>query len=52
MYFDDAAEDTVHVASVDTQLRWVLSANGLAMLVLGLFWSPLIDWCLRAVGTH
>jgi NADH-quinone oxidoreductase subunit N len=52
MYFDDAAEDTVHVASADTQLRWVLSANGLAMLVLGLFWSPLIDWCLRAVGTH
>jgi len=21
-----------------------------AMLVLGLFWGPLIDWCLRAVS--
>jgi hypothetical protein len=31
-------------------LRWLLSANALLMLVLGLFWSPLLDLCTRAFG--
>ena len=50
MYFDSPAEESRQLASSDTHLRWVLSANGVAMLVLGLFWGPLIDWCLRAVS--
>jgi NADH-quinone oxidoreductase subunit N len=50
MYFDAPAEDSRQVAGSDSHLRWVLSINGLAMLVLGLFWGPLIDWCVRAVS--
>ncbi|MEZ5457205.1 MAG: NADH-quinone oxidoreductase subunit NuoN [Lysobacteraceae bacterium] len=50
MYFDSPAEESRQLASSDSHLRWVLSANGVAMLVLGLFWGPLIDWCLRAVS--
>lgn len=50
MYFDAPAEDSRQLASSDSHLRWVLSINGLAMLALGLFWGPLIDWCVRAVS--
>ena len=34
----------------DTPLRWLLSLNGVALLVLGLFWGPLIGVVLSAFG--
>ena len=35
---------------VDRGFRLILSLNGLALLVLGIFWSPLLDWCIRALS--
>jgi NADH-quinone oxidoreductase subunit N len=50
MYFD-APRDTAELALPgDKSFRWVLSINGVALLVLGVFWGPLIDWCYRAMG--
>ncbi|MCB1567963.1 MAG: NADH:ubiquinone oxidoreductase subunit N, partial [Xanthomonadales bacterium] len=48
MFFDPPAEDVKIVPQSDLQLRWVFSANALAMLVLGLFWNPLLDMCIAA----
>ena len=48
MYFDKPAADSVLAASANLPLRWVLSINALALLVLGVLWGPLFDWCLRA----
>ena len=48
MYFDKPAADSVLAASRNLPLRWVLSLNALALLVLGVLWGPLFDWCLRA----
>jgi len=50
MYFDQPAEDSALIVSSDATLRWVLSANALALLVLGVFQGPLLDWCLRGFG--
>lgn len=50
MFFDPPSDDVRIELQADVQLRWVFSANALAMLVLGLFWSPLMDMCLRAFG--
>ena len=47
MYFDPPAERDVRPAR-DPGLSFGLSANGLAQLALGLFWGPLIAWCLLA----
>jgi NADH-quinone oxidoreductase subunit N len=47
MYFDPPTERDVRPAR-DTGLSFGLSANGLAQLALGLFWGPLIAWCLLA----
>lgn len=49
MYFDEP-EDTTQADDrpADAHLRWVLSANALLLLVLGLAWSPLMEWCQRA----
>jgi len=50
IYFD-APEDTTALAlPADVPFRWLLSINGIALLVLGLFWGPLIAWCYRAFG--
>jgi len=50
IYFD-APEDTTALAlPADMPFRWLLSINGIALLVLGLFWGPLIAWCYRAFG--
>lgn len=50
MFFDPPSDDVRIEPQADVQLRWVFSANALAMLVLGLFWSPLMEMCLRAFG--
>ncbi len=47
--FFDAPSDQVRIEpQSDPQLRWVFSANALAMLVLGIFWNPLLELCLAA----
>ena len=48
MFFDAHSDEVTIEPQADPQLRWVFSVNALAMLVLGLFWSPLLDLCLAA----
>ncbi|MEW7981071.1 MAG: NADH-quinone oxidoreductase subunit NuoN [Candidatus Sedimenticola endophacoides] len=48
MYFDKPVDETPLSAGLDTQV--VLSLNGLAMLVLGLFPAGLLSICAAAVG--
>ena len=50
MFFDAPADDNKARPIVDAQARWLLSANALLMLVLGVFWSPLLDLCVKAFG--
>jgi len=50
MYFDAPTDGTVLALPKDLPLRWLLSINGLALLILGLYWGPLIGWCYRAFG--
>ncbi|MFB9069008.1 NADH-quinone oxidoreductase subunit NuoN [Pseudofulvimonas gallinarii] len=47
MYFDKP-EGADAMPAKDRGLSIALSANGLAQLGLGLYWGPLIAWCLRA----
>ena len=47
MYFDKARDDVLALPD-DRPLRWVMSLNGLALLVMGVAWGPLFDWCLRS----
>jgi NADH-quinone oxidoreductase subunit N len=48
MYFDQPVDDTPLSVGIDTQV--VLSINGLAMLVLGLFPAGLFALCANAFG--
>jgi NADH-quinone oxidoreductase subunit N len=48
MYFDKAEDDTP--LAPDFDLRFGLSANGLAMLLLGIFPGGLMALCLQAMG--
>jgi NADH-quinone oxidoreductase subunit N len=48
MYFADAADSTPLHAAAD--MRIVISANALALLVLGLFPGGLLDLCSRVLG--
>jgi len=50
MYFDVADDKSALALPGDLPFRWLLSLNGAALLVLGLFWGPLIAWCYRAFG--
>jgi NADH-quinone oxidoreductase subunit N len=50
MYFDPPVETAALTLPQDVPLRWLLSINGVALLVLGLYWGPLIGWCYRAFG--
>lgn len=50
MFFDAPSDDNKARPISDAQARWLLSANALLMLVLGLFWGPLLDLCVRAFG--
>jgi NADH-quinone oxidoreductase subunit N len=47
MYFDDAQDRAPLVAGAD--MRFVLSANGLAVLLLGILPGPLMQACLDAI---
>jgi NADH-quinone oxidoreductase subunit N len=49
MYFDAPLEDAPPLeAKRDFPMRWVLSANALALLALGFGSGPLLDLCQRA----
>jgi len=48
MYFDQPVDQTPLTLGVDTQV--VLSMNGLAMLILGLFPAGLLTLCSKAIG--
>jgi NADH-quinone oxidoreductase subunit N len=48
MYFADATDDTPLVAAHD--MRIVISANALGLLVLGLFPGGLLELCARVLG--
>jgi NADH-quinone oxidoreductase subunit N len=50
MYFDAPADKSALALPQDLPLLWVLSINGVALLVLGVMWGPLIGWCYRAFG--
>ena len=50
MYFDAPADKSALALPQDLPLRWLLSINGMALLVLGVLWGPLIGWCYRAFG--
>ena len=50
MYFDKPVEGSVLQVQSDRPLRVVLSLNALSLLVLGLYWGPLLGWCRRAFG--
>lgn len=50
MYFDKPAEGSQLQARPDATLRVMLSLNALSLLVLGLYWGPLLGWCRRAFG--
>ena len=48
MYFDAPQDDAPLALPADRAFRWSLSLNGLALLALGVAWSPLLEWCNRA----
>ena len=49
MYFDKPISDVVIQPSIDTQI--IVSVNGLAMLVLGMFPAALFSACKTAIGS-
>jgi NADH-quinone oxidoreductase subunit N len=48
MYFDRAQQEAKAIHS-SLDMRWVLSANGLAILVLGILPGPLMTLCARVI---
>ena len=48
MYFDAPVDDTTLALPRARSFRWVLSLNALALVVMGIAWGPLFDWCLRS----
>lgn len=47
MYFDEPVGEPV-LPRADRLLRLVFGVNALGLLVLGVFWSPLMAWCQSA----
>ncbi len=47
MYFDEPAGEPLQVRS-NRPLRAMFAVNALALLVLGLAWNPVMDWCQKA----
>ncbi len=47
MYFDEAVGESASPRA-DRVLRVVFGVNALALLVVGLFWSPVMAWCQQA----
>ncbi|WP_426661240.1 NADH-quinone oxidoreductase subunit NuoN [Rhodanobacter aciditrophus] len=50
MYFDKPVEGGADQSTPDGSLRVVLSINALALLVLGVYWGPLLGWCRHSFG--
>jgi len=50
MYFDKPVDGGADKAQPDGFLRVVLSLNALALLALGMYWGPLLEWCRHAFG--
>jgi NADH-quinone oxidoreductase subunit N len=50
MYFDKPEEGGADQPQADAPLRVVLSINALALLVLGVYWGPLLGWCRHSFG--
>ena len=50
MYFDKAEEGGADQSAPDMSMRVVLSINALALLVLGVYWGPLLGWCRHSFG--
>jgi len=50
MYFDEPAGTPLQPRD-GAPLRAVFTVNALALLGLGLFWSPIMAWCQQAFGT-
>ena len=48
MYFDAPLDSAPLALPPDRSFRWALSLNALALVVLGVAWSPLLEWCNRA----
>ena len=48
MYFDEPVGELV--PRDDRPLQIVFGVNALALLVLGIFWNPLMSWCQQAFG--
>ncbi|MFK2904535.1 NADH-quinone oxidoreductase subunit NuoN [Dyella ginsengisoli] len=48
MYFDKPVEGSELRLQADGSVRVVLSLNALGLLVIGLYWGPLIAWCRSA----
>jgi NADH-quinone oxidoreductase subunit N len=50
MYVAKPEEGGADQPQADASLRVVLSINALALLVLGVYWGPLLGWCRRSFG--
>ena len=50
MYFDPPADEAALALPADLPFRWALSLNALALVVMGVAWSPLLDWCNQALA--
>jgi NADH-quinone oxidoreductase subunit N len=48
MYFDEPVGELV--PRNDRPLQVAVGVNALALLVLGIFWNPLMSWCQQAFG--
>jgi NADH-quinone oxidoreductase subunit N len=47
MYFDEPVGEPI-VARDDRPLRLAFGVNALALLVLGIFWNPIMAWCQQS----
>jgi NADH-quinone oxidoreductase subunit N len=49
MYFDPSVAD-IPAPREDRPVRIAFALNALALLVLGIFWNPIMAWCQQAFG--
>src|SRR6478672_6062826 len=49
MYFDEPVAD-IPAPREDRPVRIAFALNALALLVLGIFWNPIMAWCQQAFG--
>ena len=48
MYFDEPLGGQPVIPRDDRVLRVAFGVNALGLLVLGVFWNPLMAWCVQA----